>query len=185
MIITLSGLPGSGKTTVTKMIAERLNMKWHSMGDLRGKMAKERGMTIDELNKLGMKEAFTDKEIDEYQKNLGQTEDNFVVDGWMSWHFIPHSLKIFLKIDPDEGARRIFEARKGKGREDEPEYTSLEETKRVLEERVRNSQKRYLKYYEVDYLNPDNYDVIIDTTHMTPEESFQKIQKLIKEKAES
>ncbi|MBU0540313.1 AAA family ATPase, partial [Patescibacteria group bacterium] len=67
MIITISGVPGSGKTTVAKILAERLGMKFYSMGDLRGKMATERGLTIDELNKLGETEAFTDNDVDTYQ----------------------------------------------------------------------------------------------------------------------
>ena len=53
MIITISGIPGSGKTTVGRMLAEKLGYKFYSIGDLRGKMAMERGMTIDQLNELG------------------------------------------------------------------------------------------------------------------------------------
>ncbi len=39
MIITIAGMPGSGKTTVAKILADKLNLKRYSMGDLRGKMA--------------------------------------------------------------------------------------------------------------------------------------------------
>ena len=68
MIISISGVPGSGKTSVAKIIADKLGMNFYSMGNMRGKMALDRGMTIDELNALGEKEAFTDAEVDEYQK---------------------------------------------------------------------------------------------------------------------
>jgi len=53
MIITISGLPGSGKTSVGKLIAERLGYEFLSIGDLRGSFASKKGLTIDELNKLG------------------------------------------------------------------------------------------------------------------------------------
>ena len=109
MIITISGMPGSGKTTVAKLLAKRLGYEHYSMGDLRGKMAMERGISIDELNKLGEKESWTDKEADDYQKKLGETEDNFVTDGRTGFHFIPHSRKIFLKVDLRIGAERIKE----------------------------------------------------------------------------
>ncbi|MCX6741353.1 MAG: AAA family ATPase, partial [Candidatus Parcubacteria bacterium] len=46
MIITLSGKPGSGKTTVAKILAEKLGYKFYSTGDLRGQMAMKRGLTI-------------------------------------------------------------------------------------------------------------------------------------------
>lgn len=181
MIITLSGLPGSGKTTIAKKISEHFGMKWYSIGDLRGKMAQERGLTIDELNKLGTKEDFTDKEVDEYQQKLGKTEDNFVVDGWMSWHFIPHSIKFFVKVDPDEGARRVFDAKRHTIQTDEPEYASIEETKKTLTERIKNSRQRYLKYYNQDYQDESHYDFIIDTSNQNIEEVFEKTVEKITE----
>ena len=69
MIISLNGLPGAGKSTVKNIIAQTLNLKSYSMGDIRGKMAIERGMTIDEFNAMGMNESFTDNDVDHYQES--------------------------------------------------------------------------------------------------------------------
>lgn len=180
MIITLSGLPGSGKTTAAKLVSERLGLQWYSMGDMRGKMARDRGLTIDELNELGLQSDATDREVDEYQRQLGEREDNFVVDGWISWHFIPHSFKIFMKVDPDVAATRIFQEHRHAVQNDEPAYASPENAKAVLAHRVENSRQRYLKYYGADYLDMSHYDLVIDTTaHTTPEETFAKIQKAL------
>src|SRR3989338_9370245 len=129
MIITITGLPGSGKTTLIKQLSEKLGVLWYSVGNLRGKMAEERGMTIDELNTLGETEVFTDKDVDEYQKKLGKSNESFVIDGRLSWHFIPNSFKIFLDVNPDVGARRIFEASQKGERGDEKKYESVEEVK--------------------------------------------------------
>ena len=52
MIITLAGLPGAGKTTIKNMLAETLEWKSYSMGDMRGKYAQELGITIDEAQAL-------------------------------------------------------------------------------------------------------------------------------------
>lgn len=166
MIISLSGVPGSGKTSVGKILADKLGMKFYSMGGLRGKMAKERGMTIDELNKLGENEAFTDKEVDDYQRELGGKEDHFVIEGRLSWHFIPHSFKIFLTCDAPEAARRIFEARKRKeeGREDEPLYKTVNEAEEEIRKRTESDDRRYKKYYGVDYKDVGKYDYVLDTT---------------------
>jgi predicted cytidylate kinase len=180
MIIALSGLAGSGKSTVKNLLAEKLGIKKYSAGDLRGKMALERGMTIDELNTLGMQESFTDKEVDDFQANLGKTEDNFVIDGWLSWHFIPHAKKIFLTVDPTVGAQRIFAARQHEtDREDEPEYASLEATQEVLAARTANNSARYQKWYGVDFNDLSHYDLVIDTSHITPAEVVQKIEEFI------
>lgn len=169
MIIALSGLPGSGKTTVAKMISEYYKIPWYSMGDLRGKMAIERGLTIDELNKLGEQEIFTDKEVDDYQTKLGQSGESFVIDGRLSWHFIPHAYKIFLDVDPTVAAERIISAPRH-GREDEKPHTSIETAKTALAERIASDQHRYQKYYNLDILDKSPYDLVIDTTKKTPEE---------------
>ena len=170
MIITLSGLPGSGKTTIASMLAERLGVPWYSMGDLRGKMAADRGMTIDQLNALGESEAFTDKEVDDYQAKLGTGAESFVIDGRLSWHFIPQAFKVFLYVDPVEGARRVFEAQKTHARADEAAYGSIEDATRALEARTASDQRRYQKYYGLDIMRRDNYDLWLDTSSLTPQQ---------------
>lgn len=166
MIITISGLPGSGKSTVGRLIAERLGYKFYSMGDMRGKMATDRGLTIDELNELGKKEDWTDREIDEYQKKLGQTEDNFVVDGKLSFYFIPQSFKIFLDIDLLEATKRLQQT----NRPDEPVSSTLEDRQRRILERIKSDDERYQKYYQVSSGDHSKYDIVVDTTNKTPEE---------------
>ncbi len=175
MIITISGDPGSGKSTVRNLLAERLGLKKYSIGDLRGKMALDRGLDIDELNKLGEEEAFTDEDADKYQKKLGKGEDNFIIDGRLSYHFIPNSLKLFLKVNVREGAKRIF----GDKREDEGDADSVEEVEERVKKRIESDKRRYQKYYGLDYEKEDNYDLIIDTTEISAKEAADKIVSFI------
>ncbi len=178
MIISISGVPGSGKTSVAKILAKKLGVPFYSMGGLRGKMAIERGMTLDELNALGEKEAFTDKIVDDYQRELGEREKDFVIEGRLSWHFIPHSFKVFLDCRVDEAARRICEARKlaHEGRSDEPEYATPEAAIDAITARTDSDVRRYTKYYGVSHLEQAHYDLILDTTDMKgPEETAARI----------
>lgn len=175
MLLTLTGLPGSGKSTVAKLLSDKLGYPWYSMGDLRGKMAQERGMTIDEYNAFGETQAFTDQDVDAYQTKLGKEQDHLIVDGRLSWHFIPNSFKIFLDVDEDEAARRIFGAAQKGLRKDEKPYRSVAEVKERVRARVASDQKRYQQYYRLDYLDRANYDLVIDTTSVTPEQIVQLI----------
>ena len=182
--ISISGYPGSGKSTVARLLAERLGFKPpYSIGNLRSKMALDRGLTIDDLNKLGEKEAFTDKEVDDYQRAVGKKEDNFVIEGRLSFYFIPNSYKIFLSVEKTESAKRIYEAQKGRDkRPDEPEYKSIDDVLKTISARVESDALRYKKYYGVDYTNQKQYDVVINTTHLSAEEVVESIIESMRKK---
>lgn len=180
MIITLGGVPGAGKSTIKNLLAARLHLTAYSMGDMRGDMAKARGLTIDQLNDIGLHDPTTDKDVDAFQKQLGETKDDFIIDGAMSWYFIPHSYKIYLDVNPDVGAARIFADRHNNPlRTDEPAYASVEETKAILAARAQHNDVRYKKWYGVSYLDMANYDLVIDTTTLRTEEVLKKILDFI------
>jgi cytidylate kinase len=178
MIITLGGMPGSGKSTVGKYLSERFKLKKYSMGDLRRRMAVDRGMTLEELNKLGEKEAWTDKDADDYQKNVLAKEDGFVIDGRLSWFFIPDSIKIYLKVDAKKGAERIFKEQRGESR-GEKKWNSAEEVQKFNEERVKSDAKRYKQLYDIDPTVLENYDIIIDTSEMNIMEMNLAVEKAV------
>jgi len=163
--ITINGMPGSGKSTLSRFLAKKLGLKKYGMGDVMREMAIEKGMTIAELNRLEEKEERTDREdreVDEYQKKL-KNKDNIIVDGRLSWFFIPNSVKIFFKVDPKMGAERIFKDR----RPSEKRYKSVEEAERANEKRVKSDIKRYKKLYGINPYDIKNYDIVMDTSDMT------------------
>lgn len=179
MIITLCGIAGSGKTTVGRLLAKRLGYKFYSMGDLRGKMAMERGLTIDQLNEIGKNEAWTDNDVDDYAKELGKKEDKLVVDGWVAWHFIPHSFKVLLTVDPETAAERVFKEQ----RPDEEKKATIPAMKRMLLKRLENNRERYHKHYGiVDFMDRKHFDFVVDTTDITAQQVADKIFEALKSK---
>jgi len=173
MLITISGLPGSGKTTVGRLLAEQLGCNFYSVGDFRGEMAQKSGLNIDELNRLGQKEFWTDQQADQWQKKIGQSEKEAVVDGWLSFHFIPNSLKIFIEVNPTIAAHRIFINQ----RPDEEYLDAEEKIKERLVNRLKETQQRFFKYYQVDFLDKNHYDLIINSSNISPQEVVNKIIK--------
>jgi cytidylate kinase len=183
MIITISGKAGSGKSTVAKTIAKKLNLKHYSMGDLQRKYAKEMGLTIEELGELESKDDKIDKEVDAYQTKLAKQEDDFIIDGWLSFHFIKKSIKIFLDCNENIGAERIFsDTKENKRDESERKVNDKEEAKKILIERMQTNRKRWLSYYNIDFLDMNNYDLVVDTSKIKAEQVVEKILRFIKEK---
>lgn len=174
MKITISGLPGSGKNLVGRTVAEKLGFKFYCMGDMRRDIAKEKGITLAELNKIGETEDWTDKEVDSYQEKIGKEQDNFVMVGRTSYYFIPDSVKVFLDVEAEEGAKRAMSDTSNPERAVEP-FKDLQDAIKVLKERKESDMKRYLKYYNTEVYNHNNYDLVIDTTNKTPEEVVEEI----------
>ncbi len=177
MKIVISGMHGSGKDTIADLLAKKLKIKRYSVGAFRRKMAEERGITLAELNKIGEKEQFTDKEADDWQTKIGKNEDNFIIDGRISFHFIPDSIKIFLKVSPEEGARRIMNANR--------EGEKMENIKQAIEmwnERMISDTARYKKYYNLNPFEEKYYDFVLDTTNLEIKEVFSKVMNFLKTK---
>jgi len=179
MIISISGTPGSGKTTIAKMLAEKLNYKYYYIGGVRREKAKKRGLTLEEYNQLGEKDFSTDLEVDEYQKELGKREDNFVIQGRTSFYFTPHSLKIFLDVKPEEGARRIFNDLKNRHGEAK-DFDSVSDVLKSNQERRKSDDLRYKKIYGLDVYDPRHYDFVLDTTNLNAERVFEKVYQFVK-----
>lgn len=177
MIISISGMPGSGKSTVAALVAEKLGYKHINIGSIRRQCAKRKGMTLEEYNKLGEDDFSTDKETDEYQTKLAG-EDKIVIDSRLAYRFLPESLKVYLHVDFDEGARRIWE---DKSERNETCAKSFEEFKHKLAQRVQSDKKRYRKYYDIDCYDETQYDIVIDTTKIGPKSVAQRIVRYVRE----
>jgi len=181
MIISISGAQGSGKSTLAKDLAEKLKWPHYSIGGLRRDAAKTRGLTLAEYNKLGENDPKTDKEVDLYQKELGATKDNFIIDGRTSWHFIPRSIKIYLDSDPEIAAQRIFKDLKKNAnqRNEDDNLSSWEDVLASNKQRLKSDKKRYQQYYGINVYDKKNYDFYLDTTKMTGEEAFKQVYEYL------
>lgn len=186
MIIAFSGAPGSGKSTIAQRLADKLGWPRYYMGGLRREAAGKRGLTLAEYNKLGETDIQTDQEVDLYQKELGTKEDNFVIEGRTSWYFIPQALKIYLDVDPEIGAKRIFTNLSQKNQRNEGlALNSWQDVLASNQERIASDNRRYGQYYEIDVYDHKNYDFYLDTTNLGPDEVFLAILKFVEDQLDN
>ena len=162
--ISLAGDLGSGKSTVSRILIERLGATYYSTGAIVREIADEMGMTVVELNKYMETHPEIDTRIDDGIRALSRDPRTLVIDSRMAWHFTEGTFKVYLSTDIETSALRIMGAnRKGE------HAASLEETVRDTRARRASEQKRYGERYGVDIKDLTNYSLVVDTTYATPE----------------
>ena len=167
-IITIAGELGSGKSSTAKRIAQELGYEHFSSGDLFREVASERGLTVEEANILAEKEHSIDFAVDERLKALAERSD-VVIDSRLAFHWIPASFKVFLALDPEVAAARIYKQIQEEGRVSE-NGGSVDEILRSIVARRESERKRYQSLYGVDTLDLSEFDLVIDTATAPLEE---------------
>ena len=170
-IIVMSGDIGSGKSSVAAALKQITGYDVIGTGTIQRTIAKRRGVTTLELNKISQTDRSIDDEIDSYVVEIGKTQDHLILDSRLAWHFIPAAFKIFLAVDPVVGAERVFHA----SRNDE-NNPSLEVTFENNLKRQAIEDQRFHKLYNVNFRKYGNYDLIIDTSYTSPEVIAGKIK---------
>ncbi len=179
MNITITGNLGAGKSTVCKELA-KVDYQIISTGTIFREIAKERGLSVKELNEEVGKEIAAGKHdiddmIDNRSKKLGDELDNAVFDSRLAWNFVETSFKVFLTVDINEAAARVFNDNR-----DTETYASVQECKQALLDRQLLEQERFEKLYGIDYYNMNNYNLVLETTNATPEVIAEEILKQFK-----
>lgn len=180
-IISFNGQEGSGKSTIARMVSEDLGLPRYYMGQMFRDMATEKGMDLPEFRKVCDADPDFDKKVDDRVIKLSQEQSKFVIESRTAWHFIPDSLKIYLKVNPAIAAERIFKSiskENNRGNEDTNLDTIENIQKSILKRRAEDSE-RYLMLYNIHQDDEKNYDLIVDTTTLTIQEVFSIVIKFI------
>jgi cytidylate kinase len=152
MIITVSGSPGTGTSTLSRILSRELDLRWVNSGELFRNIASDRGISLKELGRIAEVSPEVDYQIDDAQRAMAK-EAGGVFEGRLSGHVLDADLKILLKADRMVRAARIA------SREEKLVEDALQES-RVREE---CEARRYEKYYNIDVNDFSVYDIIIDT----------------------
>ncbi len=165
--IAISGRSGCGNTTVSKKVSEKLDLKHinHTFRD----MAKEKGISFEELRKLAEESTAVDMELDKKQVYMAK-EGNCVLGSRLAvWMIDNADLKVYLTASPEIRAKRIAER----------ENRIYEDVLKETEDRDRKDSARYKKIYAIDTNKYDFADLIIDTEINDVNEVIDLILKAI------
>lgn len=161
--ITVSGTPGSGKTTVVRRLAEKLGLKYVYSGMIFREMAEKHNMSLEEFGRYCEKNKEIDKQLDDQQLAVLRKGDVVVegrIAGWIAYRNDLPALKVLIDADLDIRAGRIVKREKG----------DVKERKQEILVREKSEATRYKNYYDIDLKDTSIYDVVIDSSDKTPGE---------------
>ena len=166
--ITISGLPGTGKSTVANLLEKQLGLPYIYSGEIFREMAKKQGMSLEDFGKYCEEHPEIDKELDRYQLEILRKGNVILegrISGWIAHRNNIPAMKVLLEASIDVRAGRIVKREQGE----------KEKRKKEILKREKCEAARYKKYYDIDVYDTSIYDLIIDVSNMTPEEIVKRI----------
>jgi predicted cytidylate kinase len=169
MRIAISGPPGSGKTTVSEIVAGRLGYELVLVGQIFRQMASERGVDLETFGRFAEEDETIDRELDDRMVAVAASRDDIVIEGRLTGALLRRKgIEAFtIHIDASEEVRCLRIAK----RECDEDDAIMKETRM----RERSERKRYLAYYGIDPSNRMIYDLWIDSSARTAEEVADEI----------
>jgi len=172
-VITITGVPGSGTTTIAKLLSSKLELRLVFIGETFRELASEYNMSLSEFGDYVINNPKIDFELDSRQIDHARTSNVILegrLSGWMTMKNNIDAFKILLTADLNTRINRIM------GRENK----SYEMVKQEIMAREVSEVERYKKLYGINYLEPSYYDLIIDTADLSPEQIVDEIVRNIK-----
>jgi cytidylate kinase len=167
-IITISGKPGSGKSSTADKVAELLGYTRHSSGDVVRKFLAENNLTLKAYNDQAHEDHDLDAKVDEALRKLRSKKD-IVVDSRLGFYWIPESFKVYLDLDIETATARIYKDLTTKRRKSETNDTSLSAVAGQVRDRMNVEQGRFKAMYGVDPFNTEHFDLVINTSRNDPQ----------------
>lgn len=173
MRITISGPPGSGKTTACNTLSERLGLKAVVFGKIFRELAAERNLSLGELGAIAEKDPSIDEMIDSRILEIARENPDIILESRLSAYMLTRNgipaFRIYLDASVPVRMARVG-VREG---------STLEEAQAETLERQKSEAKRYMMYYGIDIEDRSVYDLVVNTDNLTPDEVIETILEAI------
>ncbi|XES77308.1 MAG: (d)CMP kinase [Candidatus Bathyarchaeia archaeon] len=180
IVLCISGMAGTGKSTLAKRLAQKYNLKYCSGGDALRALAAEKGFNSTKNGWWESPEGLcfleqrtTDVSFDRAvdQKLLEfAAEGNVLLDSWTMPWLVEGGFKIWLAASVEKQAERISNR----------DHMTVEESLRALKEKEARTKAIYKKLYGFA-LSEDftPFDLILDTDNLSAEQVFQVLCNVV------
>jgi cytidylate kinase len=168
LLITVSGPPGSGTTTVAQRVADRLGLELVPGGEVFRALAAERDMSLPVFGRYVADHPEVDVELDSRLARRAR-DGGAVIEsrlaGWIAHNERLAAVVVWIDCDPRIRAQRVA-AREG---------VSVGRALADNEERQRVERGRYLALYGVDLTDLSIYELVLDSGELQPQELADRV----------
>ena len=179
--VIISGPPAIGKTTIAKGLANELNLKYLSGGDVLKEMAKDQGFNTDRddfwdteagmsfLNIRKRNPEF-DKQVDERLKKIFLNDNVIITSYTLPW-LVRDGVKIWLAGSQEASAKRMTIR----------DHISIESALEIVKKRYEENKMLYKKLYGFNFGDDLSvFDTVINTDGLGPDQVLEQAKKAVR-----
>ncbi|MBW3587892.1 MAG: AAA family ATPase [Actinobacteria bacterium] len=161
MVITISGLPGAGTSTVARLVADALDLGLIDGGSLFRTMAAERGFDLAEFSKVAEDDREIDLQLDQrlsVRARQGPVVLESRLAAWIVTNEGLNATRVWIDAAEEERARRVA-TREG---------IDVDQALAASRTREASERQRFRTNYGIDLDDRSVYDLTIDSTGSDP-----------------
>ncbi len=171
--ITVSGLPGSGTSTLCRRLAERTGLEHVNVGRIFRDLAAELGISLAELGSRAEADGGIDRRLDHRLTERARQAPGCLLEGritgWMLHRHDLEALKLWVQADLATRARRVA------GRDG----LSPEEAETTILARERSERRRYADHHRIDLSDLSIYDLVLHSDRTDPEGLVRQVEPML------
>lgn len=176
IVVCISGMAGTGKSTLAKKLAQKYKLKYYSGGDALKELAKDEGYNPSSRGwwespeglsflKRREKNLKFDKAVDDKLLEYAQ-QGNVLLDSWAMPWLLKTGFKIWLVASEEKRAERIAKRDK----------IAVKKALQVLKEKEARTKAIYKKLYGFTLGEDfDPFNLVLDTDNLNAGEVFQTL----------
>lgn len=172
LIMTVSGKPGSGTSTLVDLLSKNGGFDSVNGGDIFRQEAQRRKLSVEDFSRMCKENFEVDRSLDDALKDMILSENGPSIvesrlSGWWAYLAGVDCLRIWIAVSDEERARRI-QSREGGNFDD-----VLESSQR----RNSDDMERYRELYNINLDDMSPYNMIIEADNLDASEVFEMVNQ--------
>ncbi len=174
LMVTISGPPGSGTSTLVSKLSNDRNWNFINGGDIFRSAANSKGISVEEFSALCKSDLETDKSLDYKLKEIMTSKNppeimESRLCGWWAEQLEINCKKIWISVSEEERAKRI------QHREGGLYSDCLKKSK----SRQKDDMDRYMTLYKINLDDMSPYDLIVEADDKNEDDVFQLVNQYL------